>query len=247
MGEGNELRADAYGELWADLYDEEFSWMLPPDEQLGLLAELSNGGDVLELGIGTGRVALPLAARGVKVSGLDASPAMVGRLRAKPGGMDIPVTVGDMAQIPVDGPFELVYAVFNTIFGLLTQDAQVSCFRSVARVLSATGRFCVECFMPDVARFDRGQTVRATSVGPDFVRLDASRHDPIAQRVDVTVVRIGDGRVDLRPIQIRYAWPCELDLMAKFAGLRLGHRWSDWQRRPFTASSGTHISVYQAP
>jgi SAM-dependent methyltransferase len=246
MAEGDESGLDTYGELWADLYDDEFAWMVPPHEQLAVLAELANGGEALELGIGTGRIALPLAARGVKVTGLDASPAMVGRLRAKPAGMDIPVTIGDMAEIPVDGPFELVYVVFNTIFGLLTQDAQVSSFRNVARVLSGTGRFCVECFVPDVARFDRGQTVRATRVKFDQVRLDASRHNPITQRVDTTVVRIGSGGVDLRPIRLRYAWPSELDLMAQLAGLRLEHRWSDWERRPFTSQSGTHISVYQA-
>lgn len=150
--------ADRYGERWADVYDEEHAFMVPSESQLGLLAELASEGRVLELGIGTGRVALPLTARGVAVEGVDASRSMVARLRAKPGGEGIPVAIGDMALLEIRGPFRLVYVVFNTIFGLLTQDAQVACFRRVGEELEPGGSFVLECFVPDIGRFDRSRS-----------------------------------------------------------------------------------------
>lgn len=239
--------ADRYGERWADVYDDEHAFMVPSESQLGLIAELAGGGRVLELGIGTGRVALPLLSRGVAVEGIDASPSMIARLRAKPGGDRIPVAIGDMAAFELDGQFRLVYVVFNTIFGLLTQQAQVGCFRRVGEVLEADGCFLVECFVPDVGRFDRGQSFRTISVDDDVVRVDASRHDAATQRVTSGLIRIGDGEASMHPVNLRYAWPSELDLMAQLAGLRLRDRWSNWERAPFTGTSSMHISVYTKP
>lgn len=236
---------DRYGEVWADVYDDEHALMVPSESQLRLLAELAGGGRALELGIGTGRVALPLASVGVTVEGIHASASMIARLRAKPGGAFVPVTVGDMAELPVEGPFALVYVVFNTLFGLLSQQAQVACFRRVAEVLQPEGAFLVECFVPDMARFDRGQALSAISVDDGSVRLDASRHDPITQRVTAGIIRIGTDSITMRPVRLRYAWPSELDLMAQLAGLR--HRWGSWEQADFTSGCNGHVSIYERP
>jgi SAM-dependent methyltransferase len=209
------------------------------------LAGLAGDGRVLELAIGTGRVALPLAARGITVEGIDASAAMVERLRAKPGGTSIPVTIGDMAQVPASGRFRLVYLVFNTLFGLLSQARQAECFASVARVLDPGGMFVIECFVPDLSRFDHGQRVQAQSVTEDSATIGISRHDKTQQRVDTQVVTFDSQGIHLRPVAIRYSWPAELDLMAERAGLRLTGRYADWDRPPFTSASDRHISVYQ--
>jgi hypothetical protein len=198
----------------------------------------------VELGIGTGRIALPLAARGVDVRGVDASPQMVARLRAKPGGATIPVMIGDFGDLAVEGRFALVYVVFNTFFGLTTQEAQVRCFQRVAERLTDDGVFTLELFMPDMTRFANGQNFLTNRVGTDQVTLDASLHDPLTQRVTTQHIVLSASGVRLYPIQIRYAWPSELDLMARLAGLDLRHRWSNWRRDPWTAASGKHISVY---
>src|SRR5262252_9112115 len=171
-----------YGARWASVYDDRFGG-LDPALVVDFLAELAGGGRVLELAIGTGRVALPLAARGVIVEGVDASAAMVERLRAKPGGESIPVTVGDMAQVPVSGRFRLVYLVFNTLFGLLSQARQAECFGNVARVLDPGGMFVIEYFVPDLARFDHDQRVQARSVTEDSAIIEVSRHDKMHQRI----------------------------------------------------------------
>lgn len=236
-----------YGDRWADVYDEVHAELTVPDEQLDLLTSLAGHGRALELGIGTGRVALPLAARGVRIEGLDASRKMVDRLRAKPGGADLPVTIGDMADVPVEGQFTLVYVVFNSLFNLLEQARQVRCFRQVAAVLSPGGTFLLECFVPDLGRFDRGQSLRTFQVRDDEVRLDASLHDAVGQTVRSHHITIRDGSVTTWPIHLRYAWPSELDLMAELAGLRLRSRTGSWSADPFTESSGNHISVYERP
>jgi SAM-dependent methyltransferase len=235
-----------YGDSWASVYDEEVGRVVDP-AAIAFLGGLAGEGPVLELAIGTGRIALPLAGTGVRVEGVDASAAMVERLRAKPGGTDIPVTIGDMAQVPASGPYPLVYLVFNTLFGLLTQERQAECFASVARVLTPGGRFVIECFVPDLARFDRNQRVQARMVTEDSVRLEASVHDPVAQRITTQEVTIDATGVQLRPVAIRYAWPTELDLMARQAGLVLAGRYGGWERQPFTAGSSGHVSVYQRP
>jgi SAM-dependent methyltransferase len=235
--------ASTYGQRVADVYDDvhpEYD-----EAMIATLAELARAGRALELGIGTGRIALPLAARGVEVHGIDASPAMVARMRIKPGGAEIPVAMGDFADVGVEGAFSLVYVVFNTFFGLLSQEEQVRCFENVARHLAADGVFVIEAFVPDMTRFARGQCLNAARVETDAVLLDASRHDPLTQRVVSQQILITESGTRLFPVQIRYAWPAELDLMARLAGLRLRHRWAGWQREPFTAASGKHVSVYE--
>lgn len=240
--------AATYGDRIADVYDDR------PEVRrqvigVEMLAEIAGDGPVLELGIGTGRVALPLAARGLRVHGIDASRAMVQRMHAKPGGDDIPIAIGDMADLPTPGgPYSLVFVVFNTFFGILTQVDQVRCFENVAKALLPGGRFLIEAFVPDLGRFDRQQRTSATRVAVDEVHLDATVYDPIDQRVDGEHVILRDGEpVRMLPVSLRFAWPSELDLMARIAGLELQARFGGWAKEPFTADSGTHVSIYRKP
>ena len=234
---------ETYGETVAGVYDE---WYSDYDSHaIDVLAELAHGGRALELGIGTGRIALPLSAKGVEVHGVDAAASMISRLRAKPGGDRITMTQGSFAEIPVFGEFALVYIVFNTFFALSSQDEQVRCFRNVAAHLSRDGCFVMEAFVPDLNRFTGGQVNWATKVTTDEVQLDVGQHDAAAQRVISQKVVLTEGNVRLYPVQIRYAWPSELDLMAQLAGLRLRERWSNWKREPFSSESMHHISIYQ--
>ena len=240
--------SNTYGDRIAAVYD---AWVAPKidastADAVEFLASLAGAGAALELGIGTGRIALPLAERGVRVSGIDASEAMVARMREKPGGAEIPVLIGDFETLPVDGSFALIYVTFNTFFGLLSQEAQVRCFASVAGRLAAGGAFVIEAFVPDPTLFDRGQRVSTTRVEVDRVQLDATVHDPVLQRTTTQHVMIGREGIVLLPVQLRYAWPSELDLMARLAGLRLEARYATWRRQPFTATSPSHISVYVA-
>lgn len=235
-----------YGQRWADVYDERVAWRAGEVEPVvDLLADLAGGGPALELGVGTGRVALPLVDRGVEVHGLEASPAMIEHLRSRPGGAELPVVLGDMADMDVEGTFRLVFAVFNTFFALPSQEAQVRCFHGVARHLTPDGAFVVEAFVPDPARFEGGQTVRAVEAATDRVVLEVARHDPVGQRVASSELTLTPEGHDLRPLMLRYAWPAELDLMARLAGLRLEARWADWRRSPFTGASHRHVSLYR--
>ncbi|MDX6550017.1 MAG: hypothetical protein QOJ31_701 [Gaiellales bacterium] len=214
-------------------------------ETVAFLERLAGGGPALELAVGTGRIALPLAARGVQVDGIDISTAMVAKLREKPGGDQIAVTIGDFADVPVAGSYRLIYVVFNTLFNLLTQDEQVRCFENVAAHLSGDGSFVVEAFVPTfLTRLRDDQYVDAEAIAVDQVWLDVGRHDAVTQRLDESHVSLTSEGVRLYPIVTRYAWPSELDLMARIAGLRLHDRWAGWNREPFTAASGRHISVY---
>jgi SAM-dependent methyltransferase len=240
-----EYGPETYGERIADVYDDWFV-LGDADREAALLAELAAGGPALELGIGTGRVALPLAARGVEVHGIDASPAMVERLRAKPGGRDIPVTIGDMAEVPVDGEFSLIFVVFNTLFMLPSQAAQVRCFRNAAAHLAPGGRFLVRAFVPDVSRIERGQAIGVGSVSLDTVRLDATRYNALQQTAETTQMRVTESGIRLMHAKLRFAYVPELDLMAELAGLNLESRWSDFDKSPFTDESGFHVSVYRA-
>jgi SAM-dependent methyltransferase len=233
-----------YGDRWAAVYDDHHEQM-DPAPAVEFLAGLAGDGRVLELAIGTGRVALPLAAHGISVEGVDASAAMVERLRAKPGGESIPVTMGDMAEVPVSGRFRLVYLVSNTLFGLLSQERQAQCFGNVARALEPGGMFVIECFVPDLARFDRDQRVQARSVTGDSAIIEVSRHDKVQQRITTQMITIDGQGMQLRPVVVRYSWPAELDLMAGQAGLPLAARYADWDRGPFGSASSSHISVYQ--
>jgi SAM-dependent methyltransferase len=231
-----------YGEHAADLYDEWHRDLPGLDDCVERLAELAGPGPVLELGVGTGRVALPLVQQGLEVHGIDASPVMLAKLRAKPGGDRVRVIVGDMAEVGVDASYSLVFVVFNTLFALVSQDQQVRCFANVAGRLAEGGVFVVEAFVPDPGG---GQSVRALRVMVDSILLAVSREDPVAQRIDAQQVLLGPEGVQLVPGVLRYAWPAELDLMARLAGLRLRERWGGWRREPFTADSPTHVSAYE--
>lgn len=218
------------------------------DEQAAteFLARLAGDGPALELAIGTGRIALPLAARGIGVDGIDLSEHMVAQLRAKPGGEQIQVTIGDFAEVPVPGRYRLIYLVYNTLFNLLSQDEQVRCFENVAARLTDDGVFVVEAFTPGyLYRLRDDQYVDAEAIGVRELWLDTGRHDPVGQRLDETHVRLTrEHGVRLYPIVCRYAWPSELDLMARIAGLRRHDRWAGWNREPFVAASRSHVSVY---
>jgi SAM-dependent methyltransferase len=241
--------AETYGERWAPIYDEwtaGLGFLAEGETVASRLADLAGTGPALELAIGTGRVALPLAEMGVEVHGIDASESMVQRLRAKPGGAEIPVTMGDFADVGVEGRYPLIYLVFNTFFALLTQEDQVRCFRNVGQHLTDDGVFVLEAFMPESARFDRGQRLQVLDIGLTGVTIDATKHDPVTQRVDAMHVELEDGRpVRTYPVRLRYCYPPELDLMARLAGLRLRERWGGWDREPFTAASARHVSVYE--
>lgn len=233
-----------YGDRWAAVYDDRHA-LNDPGPAVEFLSGLAGDGRVLELAIGTGRVALPLAARGVVVEGVDASAAMVERLRAKPGGESIPVTIGDMAKVPVSGQFRLVYLVFNTLFALLSQARQAECFRNVARVLDPAGVFVIECFVPDLGRFNRDQRVQAMAVTEDHAILEVTRHDGAQQRITTQFITLDENGTHLRPLSLRYSWPSELDLMASGAGLQLRERLGNWSGQPFTSASSSHVSVYE--
>ena len=235
--------AATYGDRIAEMYDQWYS-SLDAEGAVQLLAELAGPGPVLELGIGTGRVALPLVRRGIEVHGIEASEAMVAKLRAKPDGSGIAVTIGDFADVDVEGEFSMVYVPFNTIFCLLTQDDQLRCFQNVARKLSRGGVFVVEAFVPDLSRFERDQRVGLEDFAPDGIRIEASKHDRLGQRVESRHVVISQRGVEFYPLRIRYAYPSELDLMARLAGLELRERWGGWRRESFTAASVSHVSVY---
>lgn len=235
----------SYGDRIAGVYDELYGGLFDVEATVALLTELAGAGPVLELAIGTGRVAVPLAERGVEVHGVDISEAMVAKLRAKPGGADIPVTMGNFADVPVDARYRSIFIVFNTFFGLLTQEEQVRCLRNVARALTDDGVFVIEAFVPDAGRFQDHQTVRVDDVRLDGATLEVSRHNPVQQTVDSQHVILGAGRIEMYPVSLRYAYPPELDLMAQLAGMSLRDRWGGWRKEPFASSSRSHVSVYE--
>jgi len=233
---------DYFGEDVAARYDDEP--MGDPGPVVDFLAPLAGAGAALELGIGTGRIALPLAARGVPVHGIDLSEAMVRRLQAKPGASEIGVTIGDFATTRVDGSFALAYLVFNTIMNLTSQDEQVACFENVAAHLEPGGMFVIEVGVPGLQRLPPGQTAKPFTVSED--RLGFDTYDIARQGlVSHHYWRADDGRFESSSIPFRYVWPAELDLMARIAGMRLTERWAGWEREPFTSESGSHVSVWQ--
>jgi SAM-dependent methyltransferase len=239
----NHLGADV-----AARYDESSAYMFDPavlEPTLDFIAELAGNGRALELAVGTGRVALPLSRRGTPVHGIELSEAMVGQLRLKPESEQVPVTIGDMATTRVPGTFRLVYLVYNTITNLLTQDEQVDCFRNAASHLEPGGCFVIEVSVPELQRLPPGETARPFHVGEHHLGFDT--FDLVNQRLVSHHVRLGGDTVDVSRSPHRYAWPSELDLMAKLAGLRLRERWGDWTRSPFTADSRAHVSVWEKP
>lgn len=233
-----------WGEDIASAYDATSRSMFAAallDPTVALLAELAGDGRALELAIGTGRIGLPLARRGVEVHGIDLSGPMVEQLRAKPGGPEIPVTIGDMTSVRVDGAFRLVYLVFNTIENLITQEAQVACFENAALHLEPGGVFVIEVNIPELRRLPPGERFVTFHVGESHVGVD---------EYDVATQGLVSHHVTARgkaSVPFRYVWPAELDLMARIAGLRLRDRWQDWDRAPFTNESTKHISVWEKP
>jgi ubiquinone/menaquinone biosynthesis C-methylase UbiE len=235
-----------YGDIVSPVYDELHGTMAA-GTTVDFLADLSGRGPALELGVGTGRIALPLSERSVDVHGIDASLPMLAKLRRKSGAERISFAAGDFARLPLRGPYELVFVVFNTFFNLYTQADQVSCFESVKRVLTPGGSFVIEAFVPDPARWDRNQRVSVTEVSIVGFSLEVMRHDPVEQRIYGHTARIKQEGIRLYPLLARYAWPSEMDLMARCVGLTLRERWSNWKRDAFTADSSSHVSVYEKP
>jgi len=239
---------DHFGEDVAGRYDEWVADLFEPDvvqPAVDFLAGLAGDGAALELGIGTGRIALPLAQRGVHVHGIDLSPAMAARLRAKPGGDTIPVTIGDYATMRTQGTFALAYLVFNTINNLTTQDEQVACFRNVAAHLEPGGCFVIEVGVPQLQRLPPGETVRPFDVSPEHLGFD--EYELVGQGLISHHFTLVDGAWERLSMPFRYVWPAELDLMARLAGMTLRERWSGWNREPFTSESRSHVSVWQRP
>jgi SAM-dependent methyltransferase len=236
-----------FGESVAATYDDSAEIYKPGavNPAVGLLARLAGRGRALELGIGTGRIALPLAARGVPVHGIDLSRAMVARLKAKPGGQDIPVTIGDFATAKVDGTFTLVYLVFNTIMNLTTQDAQVACFASAAAHLEPGGCFLIETRVPELRLLPPGQNVLPWKLSPHH--WVSYSYDIATQAMRGHYVEFTGGRGEYSTMPFRYVWPAELDLMARLAGMRLRDRWDGWNAEPFTSDSRRHVSVWEKP
>jgi SAM-dependent methyltransferase len=236
-----------YGERWSPYYDDIYGDV--EDSVIELLAR--HAGDpprALELAIGSGRIALPLREKGVAITGIDASDEMVARMRAKTGGEMISVSIGDF--VDVDDTFPLIYLAFNTVFVLLTQERQVECFQNVADHLDPGGRFVIDCFVPDVRRFDQYNTRMGVSSidSVDQHMYEMSIYDPVTQIVDSQMIRrLADGSTLVLPVRIRFAWPSELDLMARLAGLELEDRFGWYDLRPFNERSTTHMSIYRKP
>jgi hypothetical protein len=234
----DEWIAQRYEALWPELFDPAVL-----DPAVDFLADLAGAGPALELGIGTGRVALPLSRRGIRMHGIELSPAMVAQLQTQEDASDIGVTIGDFATAKVDGAFTLAYLLRNTITNLTTQDEQVECFRNVAAHLESGGYFVIENYIPALQRLPPGETVRMFTATPAHVGYE--EYDIAAQIAISHHFWVIDGRLEARSSPHRYVWPSELDLMARFAGMTLRERWSDWHRGRFTSESRNHVSVWQ--
>jgi SAM-dependent methyltransferase len=237
---------DYFGELVAEGYDESVADMFEPavvEPAVDFLADLAGNGAALELAIGTGRIALPLAQRGVRVHGIDLSEAMVAKLHAKPGAGDIAVTIGDFTTTRVEGTFSVAYLVFNTIGNLTTQDEQVACFQNVAAHLEPGGCFVIEVGVPRLRLLPPGETIRAFDLSPTHLGFD--EYDVVSQGLISHHYSVVEGKLKVNSLPLRYVWPSELDLMARLAGMTLRERWSGWQREPFTSDSTKHVSVWE--
>ena len=239
---------DHFGPRVAEHFDERYAYQAETgvvDPMVGFLADLARDGDALELGIGTGRVALPLAQRGVRVQGIDLSEAMVAKLQAKPGAEQIGVAIGDFATTRVDGTFSLAYLVANTIMNLTTQEEQVACFRNVAVHLEPGGYFVIEVLVPRLQWLSPGETFQPFDVSTTHLGFD--EYDVARQGLVSHHYWISDGEVEVFSPPFRYVWPSELDLMAQLARMTLRERWGDWTREPFTSESHKHIAVWEKP
>jgi SAM-dependent methyltransferase len=239
---------DYFDEDVAATYDEDSSDRFDPsvlNPTVDFLADLAGSGRALEFGIGTGRVALPLLERGVEVRGIDLSPSMVARLREKPRGTEIPVTIGDFSTTKIEASFTLVYVVFNTIGNLTTQAAQVACFRNAAAHLAPGGSFVVELLVPNLQRLPPGERFQVFGANEGNWGIDEI--DVVTQRAISHHISFVDGKASRTSLPFRYAWPAELDLMAQLAGMALGDRFGGWNREPFTSESRSHVSVWETP
>jgi len=237
---------DYFDERVAVRFDERYAYQAAPsvvDPMVDLLADLADGGSVLEFGVGTGRIALPLARRGIPVHGIELSEAMAARLRAKPGGAEIGLTIADFATAIVDATFSVVYLVANTIMNLTTQEEQVACFRNAAAHLSPGGCFVVEVLVPGLRRLPPGETFQVFDASDAHVGMD--EYDVANQGLVSHHYWLEAGEVDVVSIPFRYVWPSELDLMARLAGMSLRERWSSWTREPFTGDSPAHVSIWE--
>ncbi len=235
-----------FGELNAEDYD----LLHDPgttEAAVDLLTDLSRGQRTLELAIGTGRIAIPLARHGCDISGIEASPEMIAKLREKPGGEGIPVTVGDMSEVAANGRFGFIFLVFNTLFNLTSQEAQLRCFRNASEMLEPGGAFLVETFVPDIAQFRDNRGLRPRHIDLHTLTLEAAIHDPVTQLIEYQYLRFTPEGIRMTPLPMRYAWPSEIDLMARLAGLARESRWGGWDQSPFSAQSRMHISVYRKP
>jgi SAM-dependent methyltransferase len=240
------MPTDYFGERIAATYREKWPHLFEPevvDPAVSFLAGLAGTGAALEFGVGTGRIAIPLSQRGLRVHGIDLSPAMVAQMRATPGSESVGATIGDFATTRVAGTFRLAYLLRNTIANLTTQDAQVECFRNAAAHLEPGGCFVIELYVPDLQRLPPGETVRAFTVTPTHLGFD--EYDVATQTQRSHHYWLGDRTCETFSAPFRYVWPSELDLMARLAGMRLRERWSDWQRTRFTSSSRSHVSVWE--
>ena len=236
---------ETYGDRWADVYDDWYGNEGNVDALVARITVLAGGGRVLELGAGTGRLALPLAARGIEVVALDASAAMLDRLNAKPGADAVTTVTGDMADVAAEGPFAVVFVAFNTFFNLTTEAEQQRCLANVARVLIPGGVFALDAFVPDETVIAPTQAVEARTVEADRVVLQATRHNVAEQLVDITTIVITEAGIRLLPLRARYATPDQIDTMATHAGLSLVERTEDWESTPFTRRSSQHVSIYR--
>ena len=239
---------DHFGPAVAERFDERYAYQADPavvDPVVDFLADLAGDGRALELGIGTGRIALPLSARGVPVHGIDLSEAMLAKLRSKPGAEGIDVTIGDFATVRIDGTFSLAYLVVNTIMNLTTQEEQVACFQNVAAHLGSGGCFVIEVLVPRLQRLPPGETFQPFDVSSTHLGFD--EYDVAHQGLVSHHYWIEEGKVEVLSPPFRYVWPSELDLMARLAGMALRERWGDWTREPFTSESAKHVSVWEKP
>ncbi len=235
--------ASIYGERISSKYDE---WYGSCEKSvIDLICEYADGGTIFELGIGTGRIAIPLVERGLSVAGIDASRAMVEQMKKKSGSESIRVQIGDFSCFSADKHYDMAFVAFNTFFLLPDQEQQINCFRSVHKLLSSEGRFLIEAFVPDLKRFDKDQTVRTVDLSDGSVKLECSQHDAVQQVVTSQIVNISENGVKLYPVKVRYAWPSEIDLMARLTGFELLERWGGWKKEPFSKNSGFHVSLYQ--
>lgn len=235
----------AYGRWWADDYDELFDSRDDPADVIAFVRSHTAGGRVLELGVGTGRLAVPMAAAGLDVTGVDASPEMLRRLAERPGGDRVRVIVDDFTDVDAGGPYDVALIAFSTLFLLPSQPQQLACLGTCRRHLDDGGVLAVEAFVPDHSRWTRRQNVSIGELGADAVSLKLSVHDPVQQLITMTDVRFAPDGHSFRPNVLRYIWPAELDAMALASGLTPIGRWAGWDGAPFTADSGSHVSVYR--